>query len=51
MAFQDFTVPYLILKLHTFQILIVFLMIGGFLLNIREEIPENPLADVNEIRE
>ena len=34
-----------------FQILIVFLMIGGLLLNIRKEIPENPLADVNEIKE
>ena len=26
-------------------------MLGGILLKVRESIPENPLADVNEIRE
>ena len=36
---------------YLFQILILFFILGGVFLKLRESIPENPFADVTEVKQ
>ncbi|XP_078353630.1 stimulated by retinoic acid gene 6 protein-like, partial [Oculina patagonica] len=42
---------YFISFVGIYELLIVFVILGGVLFRIRESIPENPLVDVREVRE